>query len=199
MAQVQFDCKIETVAISRCEHVSSSVFKKRVNNMAHAKDFENRGLSLPHGYYYEKSLLRWFRQRACQRVKFGFKLWSQNMQILRRWRGRSTTRAKKSTFRAMEREASVFVTEDLSSVPEHPLQSQRMDVMPFHPKVRDAKHAKSIVEAGVMVVRYVVADYAGNFVCASKGELYLLSRHRIPLCMRKPVGDYKMWHLNMCG
>ena len=91
--------------------------------MAHAKDFENRGLSLPHGYYYEKTLLRWFRQRAGQRVKFGFKLWAQNLQILRRWRGRLVTRAKKSTFRALEREASAFVTEDLLSEPTNPQQS----------------------------------------------------------------------------
>ena len=165
------------MAISRCEHVSSSVFKKRVNSMAHAKDFENRGLSLPHVYYYKTSLLRWFRQRAGQRVKFGFKLWSQNMQILRRWRGRLTTRAKKSTFRALEREASVFMTEELTSVPWHPMQSQRMDFMPLHPKVKDAKHAKCRVDAGVMVIKYVVADYAGNFVCASKGGMYLLSQH----------------------
>ena len=77
LAQVQFDCKIKTVAISRCEHVTSSVFEKRVNSMAHARDFESRGLSLPYGYYYEKTLLRWFRQRAGQKVRFGFKLWAQ--------------------------------------------------------------------------------------------------------------------------
>ena len=72
-----------------------------------------------------------------------------------------------------------------------------MDEMPCYTKIRDAKHAKCLVEAGVDVIRYVVADYDGNFVCASEGELYLLSQHRIPVCMRKPVGAYKLWHLNM--
>ena len=101
MATVRFLCKEKYVLASRCEHIDDRAYERRIDTMAQASDYKSRGLSLPYGYYLERKLTRWFRQRAKGRVMRGFASWAVNMQILRRYRGRQITLAKQRSLKSL--------------------------------------------------------------------------------------------------
>ena len=107
LCTVKFACKEKIVAISRCEHVDDRGYEKRLDTMAHTSDYLSRGLSLPYGYYLERKLTRWFRQRSKRLVMQGFAVWARNMMVLRRCRGKQITLAKRRALKSLIQEACV--------------------------------------------------------------------------------------------
>ena len=140
MATVIFSCKEKRVAASRCEHVDDRAYERRIDTMAQTSDYESRGLSLPCGYYLERKLTRWFRQKAKMLVMWGFTSWTRNMLILRRCRGKQVTIAKQRSLKSLIQEACGQAGADtLKRV--QPLQSEMVKTMPRYQRIPDAKTA----------------------------------------------------------